>query len=205
MIDNQTGFTFSSSRRLTLCYLPIVMSTMLLVTQAQAAQTCRDGSTDPNVNDIVPTTPTSQFEMHRDANGQYDGTVTDKNTGLMWMRCSLGQTWDGTNCNDTALTYTWQEALAAAEGYNSGGGYAAYSDWRLPNIKELASIVEVACFDPAINQTVFVGTESSYYWSASPSAYGSNNAWSVYFNNGGDGAYGKSDGSPHVRLVRAGQ
>lgn len=56
-----------------------------------------------------------------------DGTITDKNTGLMWMQDDYG-------------SMSWQEALFYAENYEYGG----YSDWRLPNAKELQSIVNYA-------------------------------------------------------------
>ncbi|WP_413693818.1 DUF1566 domain-containing protein [Psychromonas sp. KJ10-2] len=55
-----------------------------------------------------------------------DGTVTDKATGLMWQ-----STDDGKRRN-------WQDSLAYAE----NAEYAGHSDWRLPSIKELQSIVQ---------------------------------------------------------------
>ena len=55
-----------------------------------------------------------------------DGTVTDRNTRLMWMKTDSGK---GMN---------WEEALAYAE----NGTYAGYSDWRLPNAKELQYLVD---------------------------------------------------------------
>ncbi|MEI5640597.1 MULTISPECIES: Lcl C-terminal domain-containing protein [unclassified Pseudoalteromonas] len=144
-------------------------------------------------DNIPPSTPTSRFTLND------NGTVTDNQTGLMWMRCSLGQAWDGTTCTESVSTYTWAEALASADESN----YAGFSDWYLPNIKELASIVEAACYNPAINQTVFPNTASSSYWSSSPHAYYGNYAWSVYFNRGYDYNLHKDNGT-HVRLVRAG-
>jgi hypothetical protein len=59
----------------------------------------------------------------------------------MWMRCALGQNWNGATCTGSGQAYTWQAALQAAE----GSSFAGYSDWRLPDIKELSSIVEQAC------------------------------------------------------------
>ncbi|MCK4959317.1 MAG: DUF1566 domain-containing protein, partial [Planctomycetes bacterium] len=64
-----------------------------------------------------------------------DGTVTDKATGLMWMKVDSGKLKAGKN-KDGKLN--WQEALAWAEGLE----YAGHSDWRLPSIKELQSIVD---------------------------------------------------------------
>ena len=55
-----------------------------------------------------------------------DGTVTDDNTGLMWMK------------TDSGRGMTWEEALAYAE----NSTYAGYSDWRLPNAKELQYLVD---------------------------------------------------------------
>ncbi|NSY33926.1 DUF1566 domain-containing protein [Pseudoalteromonas sp. JC28] len=145
-------------------------------------------------DNITPSTPNSRFALNE------NGTVTDTQTGLMWMRCSLGQTWDGSTCTGSASTYTWAQALASADESN----YAGFSDWYLPNIKELNSIVETACYDPAINQTVFPNTPSSGYWSSSPYAYYGSSAWLVSFSNGYDGGNSKNY-NRHVRLVRAGQ
>jgi hypothetical protein len=92
--------------------------------------------------------------------------VTDTATGLTWKRCSEGQSWDGATCAGSAMYHTWQQALQVAD----TASYAGQSDWRLPNAKELASIVEQACYSPAIDEAVFPATPSSYYWSSSPGA-----------------------------------
>ncbi|MBI3776159.1 MAG: DUF1566 domain-containing protein, partial [Gammaproteobacteria bacterium] len=55
---------------------------------------------DPNVR--PETTPTQRFVLGT------DGTVHDKITGLTWMRCALGQQWDGKTCAGTAARYAWQ-------------------------------------------------------------------------------------------------
>ena len=158
----------------------------MLVTLTQATAGC---------NPAVPeTTPDSDFTLHN------DGTVTHNTTGLMWMRCLLGQTWDGTTCSGPAQAYTWQNALQAATGY----AFAGYSDWRLPNKNELASIVEEACFNPSINTSAFPNAPASLVWSSSPSAYGSDAAWSVSFYFGYVLNLNKTLSS-HVRLVRGGQ
>ena len=151
------------------------------------------------VDSIPATTPTGDFTVHG------DGTVTHDKTGLMWKVCSEGQSWSADSCSGTAGTYTWQAALQLPQNLNASGGYAGYTDWRLPNIKELASIVELSCYSPAVNATVFPSTSIAGYWSASPGAdYSSSVAWGVHFNDGaGDGNY-----RSHVylvRLVRGGQ
>jgi hypothetical protein len=160
---------------------------MLLLAAHSAAATCR--------NDITASTPDQDFTLHN------DGTVTHNSTGLMWMRCSLGQTWDGSTCTGAASTFTWHNALVAAQSHS----FAGHSDWRLPNKNELASLVEQRCVSPAINSTIFPGTAwGSAFWSSSPYADYSNGAWYVAF----DGGYVYNDFKSYlhqVRLVRAGQ
>lgn len=140
-----------------------------------------------------------------------DGTVTDTQTGLMWQKCSLGQTWvdntaDNTaddQCTGGASAVNWQLALDAAQTANAGSALG-YGDWRLPNKNELASLVEPACVNPSINDAVFVSTPANWYWSSSALANDSRGAWLVVFNDGlvnGGGKYLNS----HVRLVRGGQ
>ncbi|MCX8521150.1 MAG: DUF1566 domain-containing protein, partial [Rhodoferax sp.] len=77
-----------------------------------------------------PTWPTA------DRFNQNGAEVTDRRTGLVWARCSLGQSWNGSTCTGTASTHTHEQALAQAQTANVGGA----SGWRLPNVKELASL-----------------------------------------------------------------
>ncbi len=70
-----------------------------------------------------------------------DGTVTDMQTGLQWMRCSLGQTWQGETCVGQAKQELWQAALATANAFNRQGGYADYQDWRVPKKEELQTLI----------------------------------------------------------------
>src|ERR1035437_746674 len=102
-----------------------------------------------------------------------DGTVTDPTTGLIWMRCAMGQTWDGSTCTGTASTYTWDQANALTGTVT----FAGQSDWRLPNIRELQTIVDRTESDPAIDRVAFPNTPMFlYFWSGSPYA-GDSNAW----------------------------
>ncbi|WP_299780920.1 DUF1566 domain-containing protein [uncultured Formosa sp.] len=81
-----------------------------------------------------------------------DGTVTDKATGLMWQQADDGQ------------TYNWKEAL----NYAKNSTLAGYSDWRLPNTKELQSIVDYNKKTiPAIDESVFICTnKDSWFWTS---------------------------------------
>jgi|GEM_PF-6331951 len=122
-----------------------------------------------------------------------DGTVTDTRTGLMWMRCAMGQTWDGTTCRGEASTYTWDEAMAIRH------TFAGYDDWRLPAANELYSIFENRQY-PAIDTIAFPGTRTQHFWSSSQQDK-SNRAWTVYFQYDASGSVHKSNRLP-TRLVR---
>lgn len=150
-----------------------------------------------NANTVV-TTPSIDFTVHN------NGTVTHKSTGLMWKVCSAGQNWNSSDgsCTGTATTHNWQEALQIPQSLNAGGGFASQTDWRLPNLKELKSIVEFSCYVPSINKTIFNSTPSARYWSSSPYANYSYNAWGVNFDYGYDYSHNRHN-DRHVRLVRS--
>jgi hypothetical protein len=86
-----------------------------------------------------------------------DGTVTDVQTGLQWMRFSLGQEWKGGTCTDEARKYTWQEAFDAAETLNRQGGCAGYRGWRVPTKEELQTLIS-GKQSPTIDRTAFPDT-----------------------------------------------
>lgn len=124
---------------------------------------------------LIANNPTSAYVLHD------DGTVTDPRTGLMWKRCAEGQAWDAaaSTCTGEATSLAWGAALAAGD-----TGFAGHADWRLPNIKELASLVEICRFQPAINEEVFPAPATiANYWSSSPVGE-TGNAWSLVIGTG---------------------
>ena len=155
------------------------------------AQTCKYDS-------ITESTPTSRFTIS-------DNTVIDNTTNLEWQRCRLGTTWDAsaTGCPDDGISdndaYTWEQALEAAASNALNGA----SDWRLPNIKELNSIVEEACYDPAINLELFPDTPSDVFWSSSPTGVYRYSAWVVIFQSGINFLINDRSDIEYVRLVRS--
>jgi len=154
--------------------LAALLSTCAIADIPSAANEC--------VSDLLQTPPSSDFTALE------GGTVVrHKPTGLEWRRCAEGMTWTGTGCSGLPGLYTWQGALLRAD---------ATSGWRLPNVKELRSIVE-RC-GPAVNRQVFPDTPSGGFWSASPAFGVANNAWA------GDARIQKRN-ERHVRLVRGGQ
>lgn len=136
-----------------------------------------------------------------------DGTVTDNNTGLVWEKKT------DANVN---LNFTWQGALdyvAELNAMNGGAGFAGHNDWRLPNMRELLSIVDYSRSNPSIHP-VFGPTKGVLnfvaYWSSTSWAafFPESNAWAVdfadgYGNPGGTLAFGKSS-ALRVRAVRGG-
>jgi hypothetical protein len=133
-----------------------------------------------------------------------DGTVTDKQSGLMWMRCALGQSWTGSTCKGAPKTYTWQSAQGAASALNQEGGYASHTDWRMPHIPELAMIVERQCANPRINLALFPATPASYFWTATGRRGAGMDAEAYLLSFGAEGAgHNAKDDLHFARLVRA--
>jgi hypothetical protein len=97
----------------------------------------------------------------------------------------------------TPSTMIWDDAIDNCEALD----YAGHTDWRLPNIKELMSIVDYGLSSPAINQTYFPNAQSGRYWSGTTTANWADNAWNVYFSNGNVKGSGKGYGG-YVRPVR---
>ncbi|MBB1089708.1 DUF1566 domain-containing protein [Rhodopseudomonas palustris] len=127
-----------------------------------------------------------------------DGTVTQVNTELMWAKCSEGQM--SSDCTGEATLMTWSEALSIA----NNSRLAGYSNWRLPNFKELQSLVDYTRTDPAIEVAYFPNTPSSYFWSGSSVPdinFYSHLARVVKFNDGYAIDHVRNY-SNHVRLVR---
>ncbi len=117
-----------------------------------------------------------------------NGTVTDTQTGLMWQQATAPN------------RMNWNDAIAWCNNLSLAG----YSDWRLPDIDELRSLVDMS-YSPTINTTYFPNTVASWYWSSSTNAYSTGYAWVVYFYSG-DGHHGTNKSlSRYVRAVRGGQ
>lgn len=119
--------------------------------------------------DLPATAPNDRFVIHD------NGTVTDTQTNILWQRCALGKTFDGVSpeiCTGSVTELNWQSALEAA----ADSDFADHDDWRLPNAKEIASVIEFRCHSPAVNLTVFptLGAEGTTvgYWTSSVGPWG---------------------------------
>jgi c(7)-type cytochrome triheme protein len=160
---------------------------LLVLTPVVWAATCNEH--------IDASTPSSQFVVNP------DGTVVDQTTGLMWMRCVLGQNWNGKTCLEPKPWFThrnWATAMKDAGRIQ----YAGYDDWYLPSVDELLTIVEQRCEDPAINSEVFPNAPAAPHWTRESYSKNHDYAWRVNFKNGKDNADIKENPSYVARLVR---
>ncbi len=64
----------------------------------------------------------------------------DPQTGLIWMRCSIGQEWNGSTCIGTPIEFNWKDANAYFELFNEQVAFGGKRDWRLPSIDELSTL-----------------------------------------------------------------
>jgi len=132
-----------------------------------------------------------------------DGSeVADQKTGLIWRRCAEGMVYSDGTCTGTAKLFTDQEAVTHGTTQASSTGIA----WRLPNVRELASIVDKSLRNPSIDSKVFPATPSHWFWTSTPFVDANYvGAWLVSFDNGFVLSYRFSGFGYHVRLVRSSQ
>lgn len=126
--------------------------------------------------------------------GTGSNTLTiDLATGLMWPADGSGLgCFMGSICS-------WDTAVIYANALDLGG----FTDWRLPNIKELMSIVDYNTANIAIDLSKFPATTTGYYWSATTNKGLTTLAWTILFSTGSVSVIPKS-GSRYLRCVRGG-
>ncbi|MBI5526618.1 MAG: DUF1566 domain-containing protein [Deltaproteobacteria bacterium] len=124
--------------------------------------------------------------------------VADNTTGLVWQGCAAGL--NGSSCNTgLARGYIWQDALEYCEALTWGN----QSDWRLPSVGELDSIIDARRVPPAIDTTAFPALPGGFDWSSSSRVRDARYGWFVYFSDGTVSSNGKAV-SNGVRCVRGG-
>ncbi len=150
--------------------------------------------------------------------------VRDNVTGLIW---EVKRNKDGVknydDPHDADNTYTWYDSNPETNGGYAGtpgngtdtqdfinalnkAHFGGYSDWRMPTLKELDSIVDLSIPypGPCINTAYFPNTRASWYWSSTTDAYFTDSAWVVNFDYGYDGS-SNLNVRLYVRAVRGGQ
>ncbi len=187
---NQTIKTTLIAMLLTLCSMAPTMAGDYQLPDT-GIETCYDQS-----GNVIPCPAPGEDYYGQDA--QYDGpkmayqdngdgTVTDLNTQLMWQQ------------SDDGVQRQWQ----AACDYCDDLVLARYTDWRIPDRRELFSIVDLGRYNPTIDTNYFLNAQSYVYWSGSTYANGTNLAWFVGFNYGVVDCYNMTY-SFYVRCVRSG-
>ena len=131
----------------------IFLAMMIGISPQLAAQLC-------SKNDTPETISPSNYESN-DIGELRDIRVNNNN--LTWYRCFYGQQWNNASqsCSGSPIKLNWQDALLAAK--NSG--------WRLPNTKELMSIVDLQCFSPPLHPDLFPEAPASLtsgLWTSTP-------------------------------------
>ena len=130
--------------------------------------------------------PSTNSPMHHfTSNG--NATITDTDTGLMWQQ------------GEIPSTTNWESALQYAE----SNSLAGYSDWRLPNIKELQSINDETLVNPSVDTTYFPGVTAARYWSSTSMHGTTNEAWFLDCQYG-VASYTDKGSNLLVRCVRGG-
>jgi hypothetical protein len=161
--------------------------------------------------------PSPRFTANVDNNGDgdctdpgetCDGTVTDNQTKLIWLKNA-----------DCYGQRTWTEALndcnTLADGNCGLTDWSVAGDWRLPNIRELHSLIHYGFYEPALPDTAGTGqwtdgdaftnvVSYDYYWSATTYAFVTDGAWIVHMGYGSVLSVYKSS-YLYVWPVRAGQ
>lgn len=130
-----------------------------------------------------------------------DGTVSEPRTGLMWDVCALGTHAD-TGCAGTDEITTWQDALWLVRERNNAN-WRGHNDWRMPNVKELASLIDATRQRPTIDHRHFPAAAGAAHWTATTHHTFPHMAWAVYFGAGNVFAKDKNTVA-RLRLVRSG-
>ena len=112
-----------------------------------------------------------------------NGTITQSGKNLLWQKCTIGQSINN-NCTGRGTTFNYAQITDICSTIN----LANRSDWRLPTIDELSTLL-IFENEPKINNVTFPNTESYYYWGTNPL----NKRFRVNFNVGLVSGYSTSD------------
>ena len=109
-----------------------------------------------------------------------DMFVLDLVQNIEWLRCSLGQVWDGNTCKGEIMKLNHDEIEQAILQANDQLG----EGWRLPTSYELKNIVCKACIPPKIDLVLFPATSAEPYWTGEVNPHRKPNMYSINFYTG---------------------
>jgi hypothetical protein len=118
-------------------------------------------------------------------------TVLDKLTGLQWTKLA----------NQAGNTVDWESSIDIIKRMNEDKAFG-FADWRLPNIRELESLVDAGSHTPALPHGYPFKDVGEFYWSSTTSTYDPHYAWVLYTEDGSVGVGYKSDSSFLIWAVR---
>ncbi len=124
--------------------------------------------------------------------GRSGDIVIDNATGLQWQ-------------DDRLIQKKWEDSGSfLAEEYCDALSIDSYTDWRLPSIQELGTLVDASQYDPSATEGVFNHISSYFYWSSVATSHSTSYAWYITFSSGSTN-YHRKVNSDYVRCVRGGQ
>lgn len=129
----------------------------------------------------------------RYAEHRYTWLDSATNTGVVGNPLTCNSSLGVQSCN----TATYAAAVNTSR-------LCGFTDWRVPTLSELQSILDTAYSAPAVDPTYFPNTLSAFYWTASPYATSTTQAWYVHFGTAFSYGNASRSSNRHVRLVRGG-
>jgi hypothetical protein len=157
---------------------------------ADAGTTAGTGGTDAICGFTMPNPASAGLPNPASYDTSVAGTVTDRVSGLVWER------------TPSSATYT-REAAAA---YCASLTLDNHSDWRLPSLIELVSLIDFTVSHPSIDSVTFPGTQAGSYWSSTVCASSLPDNWRISFDDGSTSTstVGIAPDPAFVRCVRSG-
>jgi len=122
--------------------------------------------------------------------------VKDNVTGLIWENKT-----DDNSIHDKDNTYSWYDAQDVFIKNLNTNAFGGATDWRLPTIKELASITNLKTYEPAIDKNFFYNNCVDFYWTSTTSSSYTNISWRINFYSGHD-SYDFKSSPYYVTAVR---
>ena len=109
-----------------------------------------------------------------------DHIVIDLQSGVEWLRCSVGQRWNGAQCVGDIIKLNQEMSVQAINLADEQLG----GNWRLPTREELENIVCYECSQPKIDASIFPNTPAEPFWTGEQNKYSPRHVWSVNFFTG---------------------